>query len=260
MSQPHGFWEQYKENVREHNRQAPWRIVRLLVAFGLTLLLAPCCAAAAAITGEPMAAMVVAVVGIVAVVVAWRVIWWLVDRSPNPPSQAGLPFQPSPPAPQYPAPQYSAQQFPAPQFPAPQGFIDAQLATAAPARPIMGAGSGPVPPFAAEPVAHSSGIGWGCALAGVFGAMMLFCCGGGALGLALLPGLRIQAGPNQANVGGPVGFQGPFGGPGGDPIMNGPMHDPFAEMHRQHQKQFDELMRENERQMRELNQQIGPDF
>ena len=72
MSQTNGFWEQYKDNLREYRRQTPWRFLRLLVAFAMTLLLAPCCAAAAAITGEPMAAMVVAVVGIVGVFVAWR--------------------------------------------------------------------------------------------------------------------------------------------------------------------------------------------
>jgi hypothetical protein len=39
-------------------------------------------------------------------------------------------------------------------------------------------------------------------------------------------------------------------------MMGPPVHDPFAEMHRQHEKQFEDMLRENDRQMRQLEQQF----
>jgi hypothetical protein len=263
MSQSNGFWEQYKENLRASNRQAPWRFLRLIVAFGLTLLLAPCCAAAAAITGEPMAAMVVAVVGIVGVVIAWRLMLWMFDRGSN-----------SSPAPNYSPPGFGPAQSPfAPMpmsgfppgktgfdtpFPTSSAYMPPAYAPQLPAQPIMGASSGPVPPFASETPKATSGAGCAIAAVAVLGVLALSCCGGGFALIAAMPNLRIQAGPAQPVVGGPVGnplgFPGPV--PGAMPNNAFPQNDPFEEMRRAQEKQFQDFIQENERQMREFDEQL----
>ena len=264
MSQ-NGFREQYKQNLSDYNRQAPWRFLRLLVAFGLTLLLAPCCAAAAAITGEPMAAMVVAVAGIVGVVIGWRVMLWVFDRRPpNPVPAAGYP-------PGYWPPQSPFAPTAMSGFPPGNGGIDTPFPTSpaymppaylpqVPGQPIMGASSGPVPPFADEPPRAKSGAG--CAIAAVAGVglLLLSCCGGGVLLFAAMPNLKVQAGPAQP-IGGPAvqpfGFPGPMPGmPGAMPNQPFPQNDPFEEMRRAQEKQFQDIMKENERQMREFDEQF----
>jgi hypothetical protein len=279
MSQ-NGFWEQYKQNLSDYNRQAPWRFLRLLVAFGLTLLLAPCCAAAAAITGEPMAAMVVAVAGIVGVVIGWRVMLWVFDRRPpNPVPAAGYPPGYWPP--QSPFAPTAMSGFPPGNggidtpFPASPAYMPPAYLPQVPGQPIMGASSGPVPPFAAEPPRAKSGAG--CAIAAVAGVglLVLSCCGGGVALMATMPNLKIQAGPAQPfggpaqPVGGPAvqpfGFPGPMPGmPGAMPGMPGampgqpfPQNDPFEEMRRAQEKQFQDIMKENERQMRSSIEQSG---
>jgi hypothetical protein len=281
MSEPHGFWEQYKENLREYNRQTPWRFLRLVVAFGLTLLLAPCCAAAAAITGEPMAAMVVAVVGIVGVVVAWRVMVWMFDRASNPTQSPGY----GPPG--YSLPQPGAAFSPAagqsPFGPLPgggmppagpginlpfssqAGFVQPAYAAQLPGQPIMGASTGPVPPFAAEPPRPRSGSGCTIAALTVVGVLLFSCCGGGVALMATLPNFKMQVGPQQpmaGPAGNPFGFPGPFpgAGPGGMPggMPGAPIQnkDPFEEMRRAQEKGFQDFIKENERQMRELDEQL----
>lgn len=265
MSQSNGFWEQYKENLREHNRQAPWRFLRLIVAFGLTLLLAPCCAAAAAITGEPMAAMVVAVVGIVGVVIAWRVMLWLFDRGSNPSSAAnysppgfGPPQSPFAPTPLSGFPPGKTS-FDTP-FPPSTAYMPPAYSPQLPGQPIMGASSGPVPPFAPETPKATSGAGCAIAAVAVLGVLALSCCGGGFALIATMPNLRIQAGPAQpvaGPVGPPFGFPGPMPGmPGAMPNQPFPQNDPFEEMRRAHEKQFEDMRKENERLMREFDQQF----
>jgi hypothetical protein len=288
MSEPNGFWEQYKENVRESNRRAPWRLLRLLVAFGLSILLAPCCAAAAAITGEPMAAMVVAVVGILCVAVVWRTMLWLLDRS-SPSAPAGVPyphagFAPSGYSPQQPA----SSAMPAGQspfapvaagglpptkprdetpFPTHAGFVQPAYAAQLPGQPILGASTGPVPPFAHEPPPARSGAGCAMAAVAIIGVMFLSCCGGGVAILATQPNLKVQVGPQQpmaVPAGGPFGFPGPMAGPPGafpaEPIPN---DDPFEEMRRAQEemrraqeKSFQDFIEENKRQMREFDEEF----
>jgi hypothetical protein len=266
MSQPNGFWEQYKDNLRDHNRQAPWRFLRLIVAFGLTLILAPCCMAAVAITGEPMAAMVVAVVGIVGVFVAWRTMLWMFDRGSYPATAAAYSSPGFGVMPQSPFAPMAMSGFPPGKsgfetpFPTSAAYTPPAYSPQAPGAPIMGASSGPVPPFAPEPPKTSSGAGCAIAAVAVVGVLVLSCCGGGLALFVALPNLKIQDGPAQP-VGGPAGQ--PFGFPGPMPGMPGavpnqpfPQNDPFEEMRRTHEKHFEELMKENERRMREFDQQI----
>ena len=271
MSQTNGFWEQYKDNLREHNRQAPWRFLRLLVAFAMTLLLAPCCAAAAAITGEPMAAMVVAVVGIAGVFLAWRAMLWMFDRGPNPAqaeSHASPGFGPQPQSPFAPMPMSgfppAKTGFDTP-FPASPSYMPPAYSPQVPGQPIMGASSGPVPPFAPETPKTQSGVGCAIAAVAVLGVLVLSCCGGGVALIATMPNLKIQAGPAQPGpvqpVAGPAvqpfGFPGPLPGmPDAMPNQPFPQNDPFEEMRRAHEKQFQDMIRENERQMRQLDEQF----
>ena len=281
MSQPNGFWEQYKENVRESNRQAPWRLLRLLVAFGLSILLAPCCAAAAAITGEPMAAMVVAVVGIVFVVVVWRTMWWLLDRSsnsavggaayphagfapsgysPQPPVSSAIPAGQSPFASLAaggPPPIKSGYDTP---FPTQAGFVQPAYAAQLPGQPILGASTGPVPPFANEPPPARSGAGCAIAAVAVIGVMFLSCCGGGIAMLVTLPNFKMEVGPQQpiaGPAGAPFGFPGPMAGPpGGFPAEAFPNNDPFEEMRRAQEKSFQDFIEENKRQMQQFDEEL----
>lgn len=256
MSQ-NGFWEQYKENLRDYNRHAPWRFVRLLIAFGLTLLLAPCCMAAVAITGEPMAAMVVAVVGIVGVFVAWRAMLWVFDRGSGPVPAAAFSPRGFGAMPQSPfAPTATSG------FPPGRTSFDAPFPSSAaytpqmPGQPIMGASSGPVPPFAPEPPKGTSGAGCAIAAVAVMGVLALSCCGGGAALFVALPNLKVQAGPAQPAAGPavpPLGFPQPMPGmPGAMPNQPFPQNDPFEEMRRAHE----ELMKDHERRMREFDQQF----
>lgn len=284
MSQPPSFWEQYKENLEAYNRSAPRRFLRLFVAFGMALLLAPCCAAAAAITGEPMAAMVVGVVGIGGGFAAWWLIARMFDRSPN--QAAGQAYSPA----GYPPPSYALPDYGLPQppvdfpgqvgqspfgpaamsglppaksgfetpFPTRQaGFVPPAYSAQLPGQAILGASSGPVPPFAAETQPARSGAG--CAIAALTGAGLLglsCCCGAPAL-LVTLPNLKVQVGPQQPLAGppgNPFGFPGPM--PGAMPNDPFPNNDPFAEMRGAQGKGFQDFIKENERQMRELGEQM----
>ena len=281
MSEPHGFWQQYKENLQEYQRQTPWRFLRLLVAFGMAMILAPCCYAVVAITGEPKAAMVVALVGIVGMFVAWRVLLWMFGRTPNQP----LPQSYAPPgygasqAPgTFPGPVSQSSFGPTPMgglppgkpgfdtpFPPAPGFVQPYI----PGQPIMGASAGPVPPFANEAPRPRSGAGCAVAAVAVLGVVALSCCGGGVAVMAMLPNFKMQVGPGQpvaGPAGNPFGFPGPI--PGALPNDPVPHKDPFDDMQRAQQKQFDDFIRENERQMREFDEQFrkqneqafGPEF
>jgi hypothetical protein len=262
MSQPNGFWEQYKQNLSDYNRQAPWRFLRLFVAFGLTLLLAPCCMAAVAITGEPMAAMVVAVVGIVGVVVSWRVMLWAFDRGPDPaPATAYSPPGYAPP--ESPFAPVAMSGFPPGNsgintpFPTSPAYMPPAYSPQVPGQPIMGASSGPVPPFAAEPPRAKSGAGCLVAAVAGVGLLVLSCCGGGVALIAAMPNLNFQVGPAQPVAGPamqPFGFPGPM--PGAMPGHPFPQNDPFEEMRRAQEKQFQDMIQENERQMREFDEQF----
>jgi hypothetical protein len=280
MSQPNGFFEQYKENVRASNRMAPWRLLRLVVAFGLTLLLAPCCAVAAAITGEPMAAMVVAVVGIFGVVIVWRSMLWLIDRSKSSApaanySQTGFAQGSHWPQPhvssmpgggQSPFASQGAGAFPPsqPGYSAPitthAGFVQPAYAAQLPGQPILGASTGPVPPFATEPPAARSGTGCTIAAVALIGFMFLSCCGGGVAILATLPNFKMQVGPQQPMAGPavqPFGFPDPLAGPPGavpgDAFGN---NDVFEEMRRAQEKSMQELIEEHNRQMEQFDEEF----
>lgn len=237
-----GFWQQYQENLREYQRQAPWRFLRILVAFVMALILAPCCMVVANVTGEPLAAMGVALVGVLVTLVIWKLMWWAFDRP------ARLP----PLGPQV----YGQAAFGQPMMP--PGVVDASIVDEVAKRPILGASTGPVPPFAAEQP-RSSGGGCLVAMLAIGGMSLLLCCGGFAGLIAFAPNFQFKAGPNGRAIGPPP----PpvvFGGPGGNLLPAGP---PFADFERQHQQQMDEMFRQQreimrlqEEQMRELQRQL----
>jgi len=145
------FLEQYKANCRAYVRNAPYRLFRLLVAFGAAVVLAPICALAAKLTGEPMMAAVVGVAGAVGVLVAWIIIERAIQRRAE--------------GPEYPATAYSPADFVTPEL-VPSGHPSAWQAP------------NPAP-------AKSSGGGCAIALLVVAGVMMLTCCGGGVAVLAI---------------------------------------------------------------------------
>ncbi len=83
--------------------------------------------------------------------------------------------------------------------------------------------------------------------------------------MATLPNFKMQVGPQQpmaGPAGNPFGFPGPFpgAGPGGMPggMPGAPIQnkDPFEEMRRAQEKGFQDFIKENERQMRELDEQL----
>ena len=78
------FLEQYKANCRSYVRRTPYRLLRLLVAFMTALALAPVCALAARLTGEPIVAMVIGVIGAVGVLAAWILIERAIQRRVEP--------------------------------------------------------------------------------------------------------------------------------------------------------------------------------
>jgi hypothetical protein len=253
MSNPgNGFWQQYQENVRAANRNAPWRLLRVLVAFGLTLVLAPCSMVVAEVTGSPTAAMVFAIVGIVSAVVLWRLIWWLFERQPQQalpdfhgPALSAIP--PSTGSPFASGPFYQ-------QAPSTQAYTP-------PAQPLLGASAGPRPPFAPEP-RRSGSSGCVIAIVALLGLSLFTCCGGAAALFAFAPKLNFRAGPNAAVNFGPANAPA-FGPPAGNPFPGG---DPFADFQRRQQQHLedvrqrhDEIMRQHEAQMRELERQIETD-
>jgi hypothetical protein len=143
------FLEQYKANCRSYVRRTPYRLLRLLVAFAAALVLAPICALAARLTGEPMVAFVVGVAGALGVLA----IWILIERAFQSGVQ-GPDINQSNPA----------------QFSPESAIVTPEL---------VQAGQPPTWQPAAPPPAKSSSGGCTIALLAVAGVLMLSCCGGG---------------------------------------------------------------------------------
>jgi hypothetical protein len=77
------FLEQYKENLREHHRRLPQRLLKVVIVIGIVVILAPCTAVAGKAFGPP-AALVVAFCGFFATLL----IWWLASTLLFPQQQA----------------------------------------------------------------------------------------------------------------------------------------------------------------------------
>lgn len=139
------FLDQYKANCRAYLRGSPYRLLRLLVAFAAALVLAPICALAARLTGEPMLGAVVGIAGAVGVLIAWI----LVERAMHHRGGSSTIAAHMPPL--------------------PPGFVSPQIVNAS--QPPVWQDRGPAP-------AKSSSGGCTVALLVVAGVMMLTCCGG----------------------------------------------------------------------------------
>jgi hypothetical protein len=79
--------------------------------------------------------------------------------------------------------------------------------------------------------------------------------------LATLPNFKLQIGPQQPvarPVIQPFGFPAPVpaGMPGGFPQEPFPNNEPFEEMRRAQEKSLQDFIQENERQMKEFNEQL----
>jgi len=218
------FFEQYNANCRNYVRRAPYRLLRLLVAFGAALVLAPICALAARLTGVPMVAVVVGVVGAIFVLA----VWILIERA----------IQNRVEGPEYPADPNSAANFGTcggqsplvgqPGFTSQQAIVTPELVHGEHATVWHAPG---------PPPAKSSGGGCTIALLVVAGVMMLTCCGGGVAVFAI--GSSIAGHRN-----GRVAVQ----------------EDPFFNIQRQQERRIDDLIRRQQEQWRDIDrgrQRIG---
>lgn len=219
------FFDQYKANCRAYVRRTPYRLLRLLVAFVAALVLAPICGAAAKLTGEPMVAVVVGVVGTVGVLA----VWILIERAiQNRVERPELPVDP------YSSANFNPSGGQSP-FAGQPGFAP-QQAIVTPE--LIHSGEVPVWTPGAPP-AKSSGGGCTIALLVVAGVMMLSCCGGIVAVFA-------------------VGAS--FAG-----HRNGRIavdEDPFFDLQRQQQRQIDDVIRRQQDQWRDINRDsrsIGQD-
>ena len=219
------FFEQYKANCRGYVRRAPYRLLRLLVAFGAALVLAPICALAARLTGVPMVAVVVGVVGAVGVLA----VWILIERA----------IQNRLEGPKYPVDLCSAEILNPgggqPPLTGQSGFTP-QHAIVTPE--LVHGEHAPLWHAPGPPPAKSSGGGCTVALLVVAGVMMLTCCGGGVAVFAI--GSSVAGHRNDR-----VAVQ----------------DDPFLEMHRQQERQINDLIRRQQDQWRDIDrdlQRIGP--
>jgi hypothetical protein len=146
LRQVSDFHNQYQANCRAYVRGTPFRLLRLLVAFAAALALAPICALAARLTGEPAVGAVTGIAGAVGVLIAWILVERAMHhRGGSSPAAAHMP-------------------------PLPPGFVSPQIVHSS--QPPIRRVQDPVP-------AKSSGGGCIVALLVVAGVMMLTCCGGG---------------------------------------------------------------------------------
>jgi hypothetical protein len=133
----------------------------LLVAFVAALALAPVCALTARLTGEPLVAVVVGVIGAVGMLAAWILVEWGIQRGVEPSeSRAG---SQSPFATQIPLPSLQAEVTPE----------------------LVHSGKADVWQAPVHSPAKSSGGGCLVALLVLAGVTLISCCGGGLVLLAI---------------------------------------------------------------------------
>jgi len=218
------FLDQYKANCRAYVRRTPYRLLRLLVAFAAALVLAPICAAAAKLTGEPMVAVVIGVVGAVGVLAVWILIERAIQNRVETPEYPAGPSAPANFDPGGGESPFAGQPGSASQ----QAIVMPELVHSG-HRPAWQAPS-PAP-------AKSSSGGCTIALVVVAGVMMLTCCGGGVAVLAI--GSSVAG-----HVNGRVAVH----------------EDPLFDLQRQQERQIDDLIRRQQDQWREIDrdrQRIG---
>jgi hypothetical protein len=223
------FLDQYKANCRAYVRRAPYRFLRLLVAFVAALVLAPICALAARLTGEPMVAAVVGVAGAVGVLAAWIIIERAMQRRAE--------------GPEYPSDHYSPVSFNHDGGQSPFALQPGSPPHHAMVTPgLVPIGHPPAWQTPSPTPAKSSGGGCTIALLVVGGVMMLTCCGGGVAVLAI--GTSVAG-----HVNGRVAVQ----------------EDPFSDFQRRQERQIEDLVRRQQDHWREIErdrQRIGrgPDW
>jgi hypothetical protein len=217
------FLDQYKANCRAYVRRTPYRLLRLLVAFAAALVLAPICAAAAKLTGQPMVAVVIGVVGAVGVLAVWILIERAIQNRVERPEYDAGPFAPANFDPGGGESPFAGLPVSAPH----QAIVMPELVN-----------SGHLPAWQAPSPAPAKSSG-GCtiALLVVAGVVMLSCCGGGVAVFA-------------------VGAS--FAGHRNDRVAMD--EDPLFDAQRQQERQIDDLIRRQQDQWREIDrdrQRIG---
>jgi hypothetical protein len=194
------FLEQYRENVRAYRRRWPQRLLKVAIVFGAVVIVAPVTSVVGKAFG-PTAAFVVAFGGLLATLIVWWLASLILSHATAPPSE--------------------------PIAPAPSPLLPAQPASPFSPQPL------PVLTPTAPPAPRSNGVG--LVIVAIAGVMLLSCCGGGAVLVAVLTsiGSRTAAPAGAEAVG-----------------------DPMADLHAEQQRRMKEMLQRQQQQFRDMEKRL----